>query len=58
MAKKDDKKETMVAEIEITSALGTERIRSFDAAWTRMGEIGYETLPVRCKLVGFVRKDS
>jgi hypothetical protein len=48
----------MVAEIEITSALGTERIRSFDAAWTRMGEIGYETLPVRCKLVGFVRKDS
>lgn len=57
MAKKDDKEKiTVVAELVITSSLGEETIRSFDRAWHRMQEVGETTLPVKCRLIGFVRK--
>lgn len=46
----------VVAELVITSSLGQETIRSFDKAWHRMREIGQTTVPVNCRLTGFVRK--
>ncbi len=48
----------MVAECEVTSSLGVERIKSFDAAWHRMLDLAKQTLPVKCRLIGFVRKDG
>jgi hypothetical protein len=47
---------SVVAECVITSALGTETVRSFDLSWHRMREIGQTTTPVNCRLTGFVRK--
>lgn len=55
-AKSDKEKITVVAELVITSALGQETVRSFDKAWHRMQEVGESTLPVNCRLKGFVRK--
>jgi hypothetical protein len=49
-------KMSVVAELVITSSLGTETVRSFDKAWHRMREIGQTTTPVNCRLTGFVRK--
>ncbi len=51
------KKATLVAECVVTSSLGVEHIKSFDKAWHRMLEIGETYPPVKCKFVGFVRKD-
>lgn len=57
MAKKDTKEViSVVAECTITSSLGVEVVRSFDAAWHRMREIGKTTTPVNCRFTGFVRK--
>lgn len=54
MAKKDDKSAiSVVAELEIVSSLGTERIRSFDKAWTVFRAA---PVPTTCRLIGFVRK--
>lgn len=55
MAKKKDEKDvmTVVAELEVTSPLGKETIRSFDKAWHRFREL---PTPTNCRLIGFVRK--
>jgi len=54
-AKKKDDKEVLsvVAELEVTSSLGKERVRSFDKAWHRFLEV---PCPSNCRLIGFVRK--
>jgi hypothetical protein len=55
--KKDDSQLTVVAELTLTHADGTtEIVRSFDKAWHRMREIGETSLPVKCRLNGFVHK--
>jgi hypothetical protein len=54
MGKKDDKSTiSVVAELEVTSLLGTDRIRSFDKAWTAFRAA---PTPTTCRLLGFVRK--
>ena len=55
MAKKNDQEMTVVAELEVTSPLGKETVRSFDKAWRRLMEL---PVPVRSHLIGFVRKND
>lgn len=55
-SKKDKSKEvTVVAELTVTSPVGVEVIKSFDAAWHRSLEL---PKPVHTILNGFVRKDA
>jgi len=50
---KTPEKMSVVAELELTSADGTEIVRSFDKAWHRLLEL---PTPATCRLKGFVRK--
>lgn len=56
MAKHDDKKITMVAELLVTApeAGVEEKVRSFDRAWHMALEL---PVPVNVRFLGFVRAD-
>jgi hypothetical protein len=55
MAKQQkDKEVTVVAEFEISSSEGTEKIKTFCAAWVRAWQL---PTPVAIAHVGWVRKD-
>lgn len=54
MAKQKDKEATVVAEFTVTSAEGTEVIRTFCASWVRAQEL---PTPVLISHTGWVRKD-
>lgn len=55
MAKQQkDNEITVVAEFELTSSEGTERIKGFCASWVRLLEL---SVPAKSSFVAWVRKD-